>query len=153
MREGVWAGVIAAAGTAGALIGFGAARGSPARPLNAIAHILVGSRGQATPGFDPLLTTLGLLLHVASLVVWAILFAYLAARLTGWRLAGAALLYATAVFVIDLFALPRRLSPGFQLTLSWGEVVIVYAVMALLLWFGVTLARHDLKSAEREVVG
>lgn len=153
VRDGIWAGVVAAAGTAGTLVGFGIGRGSPARPLNAIAHLIVGSRGQATPWFDPLLTPLGLLLHVASFIVWGLLFAHLSARMEGWRLAGAALLFASVIFVIDLFALPRRLSPGFQLTLSWGEVITVYLAMAILLWAGITLARRDRWIAERDVVG
>ncbi len=153
IREGVWAGIIAAAGTAGALIGFGAGRGAAARPLNAIAHLIVGSRGQATPGFDPLLTPLGLLLHVGSFLVWGLLFAHVAARVWGWRLGATALLFSAAIFIIDLFVLPRRLSPGFQLTLSWGEVVAIYVVMAGLLWAGVTLARREHVVAKRDVVG
>jgi hypothetical protein len=141
IREGAWAGLIAAAGTAGALIGFGAGRGAPARPLNAIAHLLVGSRAQATPAFDPLLTSIGVLLHAGSLFVWGLLFAHIAARVSGWRLAVAALVFSATIFVVDLFVLPRRLSPGFQLTLSWGEVIATYLVMATLLWLGLSFAR------------
>jgi hypothetical protein len=141
VREGVWAGLIAAAGTAGALIGFGAGRGAPARPLNSIAHLLVGSRAQATPAFDPILTSIGLLLHVGSLLLWGLVFAYIAARISGWRLGVASVLFSAVIFVIDLFVLPRRLSPGFQLTLSWGEVIATYLVMATLLWLGLSFAR------------
>lgn len=125
------------------LVGFGVGRGSPARPLNAIAHLIVGSRAQATPFFDPLLTPLGLLLHTISLVVWGVLFALAASRLNGWRLGAAAGLFTVAVFTFDLFLLPRRLSPGFQLTLSWPEVVIVYLTMAALLWCGVVMVRRE----------
>jgi hypothetical protein len=115
------------------LVGFGLSRGTPARPLNAIAHLVVGMRAQATASFDPLLTTLGLLLHTGSVLIWGILFAHIAGRLLGWRLGASALLFSLAILVLDLFLLPRRLSPGFQFTLSRGEVLVVYLAMAALL--------------------
>ena len=42
--RGVWIGLVAAAATAGALVGFGWVRGYPLQPLNTVAHILLGTR-------------------------------------------------------------------------------------------------------------
>ena len=64
MREGVRCGVVAAAATAGVLLGFGIARGAAMRPLNSVAHILIGSRAYYMVGLDWFVTPLALLTHV-----------------------------------------------------------------------------------------
>lgn len=128
---GVWIGLVAAAATAGALVGFGWARGAPLQPLNTVAHVLVGSRAFYVRGLDPLVTPAGMLVHVVSLVAWGMLFSLASGRA---RVAGAwviAFLFATVVAVIDFVVLPERLSPGFEAMLSTGEVIVVYGVMAV----------------------
>ena len=128
---GVWIGLVAAAATAGALVGFGWARGAPLQPLNTVAHVLVGSRAFYVRGLDPLVTPAGMLVHVVSLVAWGMLFSLASGRA---RVAGAwviAVLFATVVAVIDFGVLPERLSPGFEAMLSTGEVIVVYGVMAV----------------------
>ncbi|HXT46997.1 MAG TPA: hypothetical protein VN717_00075, partial [Gemmatimonadaceae bacterium] len=52
IREGIGIGIIAGAATAGALMGFGHARGATLQPLNAVAHMYAGSRAFLTTGFQ-----------------------------------------------------------------------------------------------------
>ena len=142
VRQGAWAGCIAAAATAGALIGFGRARGSPAAPLNAVAHILIGSRAQVIDGFDLAVTLMALGLHVLSILIWGVLFALFAARLRGTRLLTAAALFTAAVFVADYYLVLPHLRPGFEAVLSRGEVAAVYVLLALSLAVGLNFARR-----------
>jgi hypothetical protein len=128
---GVWIGLVAAAATAGALIGFGWARGAPLQPLNAVAHVLVGSRAFYVSGVHPLVTSAGTLVHVASLVAWGMLFSLLLGRARGARAWGIAFAFAAVVAVIDFVVLAERLSPGFETVLTRGEVGVVYGVMAV----------------------
>jgi hypothetical protein len=128
---GVWIGLVAAAATAGALVGFGWARGAPLQPLNAVAHVLVGSRAYYVSGVHPLVTSAGTLVHVASLVAWGMLFSLVLGRARGARAWGIAFAFAAVVAVIDFVVLPERLSPGFETVLTRGEVGVVYGVMAV----------------------
>src|SRR5688500_7592703 len=128
--RGVWIGLVAAAATAGALVGFGWVRDAPAQPLNAVAHVLLGSRAFYVHDAHPIVTPTAILVHLASLVLWGILFA-LAVRWTrGVLLWVGVLVFTVAVAAIDFLVLPSRLSPGFETVLTRGEVVIIYAVMA-----------------------
>lgn len=138
---GVWIGLVAAAATAGALVGFGAARGSPLLPINTVAHIVLGSRAFYITDFHPLITTLGLLLHTVSVVVWGVLFAVAMARVYGVRVWIGAIVFAAAVALIDFVLLPDRLSPGFENSLMRVEVVIVYLVLAVSLALGLRVVR------------
>ncbi|HJU66610.1 MAG TPA: hypothetical protein VJ650_00080 [Gemmatimonadaceae bacterium] len=128
--RGVWIGLVAAAATAGALVGFGWVRGFPLQPLNTIAHILVGSRAFYVREAHPLITPLGLLVHALSLVVWGALFSLgMGYRRSSWLWVGA-VVFAVAVAAIDFLVLPARLSPGFETVLTRGEIIVIYAVMA-----------------------
>jgi hypothetical protein len=138
---GVYAGIVAAAATAGTLIGFGRARGEAWRPLNAVGHLFLGYRARLMDRFDPLVTPVGIALHVLSVVVWGVLFALVAARLRGWRLAAAAAALGAAAFVIDTHLLPDRFDPGFPALLSRGELIAVYAVLAAALALGIRFGR------------
>jgi hypothetical protein len=133
LLHGIWIGLVAAAATAGALVGFGLARGMPVQPLNAVAHALVGSRAFYVPDAHVVVTSVGVLVHVVALVLWGIAFGW---AFGGWR--GARLWVATAAFValvafVDFILLPDRLSPGFESVLTGPEVIVVYAVLAIAL--------------------
>lgn len=141
--QGVYAGVVAAAATAGTLIGFGGARGEAWRPLNAVGHLVLGYRARVMDRFDLLVTPVGVALHVLSVVVWGVVFALVAARLRGWRLVLAAVGLGAAAFLIDTRLLPDRLDPGFPDVLSRPEVIAVYAVLAASLAVGLRLARQS----------
>ena len=131
LRVGVWIGLVAAAASAGALVGFGWVRGVPFQPLNAVAHVVLGNRAFQVSAADPLVTSTGILVHAISLVAWGIVLSLILGRSRGPRVWAIALAFAAAVAVIDLVVLPARLSPGFETMLTRGEVVVVYAVMGV----------------------
>ena len=133
VREGVRSGFVAAAATAGVLLGFGIARGAAMRPINSVAHILIGSRAYYMAGFDWVVTPLAALLHVALTCVGATLFAMLAVRTDGAKLYALAAAYAVALWSVIEFVLSPRLRPGFESGLSNAEILIVYLVMTLVL--------------------
>jgi hypothetical protein len=128
---GVWIGLVAAAATAGALVGFGWARGAPLQPLNTIAHILIGTRALYVLGAHPFVTPTGILVHASSLVGWGVIFSLVLARVRGAPIWVLGILFAAVVAIIDFLVLPERLSPGFETILTPGEVTVVFGVMAV----------------------
>jgi hypothetical protein len=144
---GVWIGLIAAAATAGALVGFGWVRGTPVQPLNTVAHIVVGSRAFHVRNVDPVVTTMGVAVHVLSIVVWGLLFSLALARARGVRLWATALVFAAIVAVFDFVVVPDRLSPGFDAMLTRGELIVLYGVMAVAMAGAALSLRRDILSA------
>lgn len=136
LRRGLVAGVIAAAATAGALLGLGRGHGATFTLLNDAAHVLIGERARLVESAHSVVTTLAMLVHVAVVLVWSVLFALLAGSLRGWRLALAAVLYAAAVLAVDQWILPASLRPGFETAMSIPELVLLYAILAISLAFG-----------------
>jgi len=135
-------GIVAAAATLGVLVGFGAAQGAWLQPLNAVAHLVVGSRAFVMDEFDPAVTTIALAIHVVSIVLWATLFTVVADRLRGWWVAVAAAVLAGAAYLVDQRLTPAHLAPGFERTLSTPETIAVYVVFAAALVVGVHYARE-----------
>jgi len=130
LLRGVWIGLVAAAATAGALVGFGWVRGAPLQPMNTIAHVLLGSRAFYVREAHPLVTPVGIGVHVLSLILWGVLFSVAVGRRRGAWLWVGAIVFAVAVAAIDFLLLPARLSPGFETVLARGEIIVVYALMA-----------------------
>lgn len=149
-REGLRSGIIAAAATAGTLIGLGVAHGAAFRPLNSIAHILIGSRAYYMEGVDALVTPLALATHAISVMIWGVLLAFLTVHIEGLKLYAAALAFAAMTFVADFYVLPERLRPGFESGLSPAEIGTVYIVMSLTLALSLERDRHHRESARRE---
>lgn len=143
VRQGAWAGIIAAAATLGTLLGFGRARGATLRPLNAVAHMVYGTRAFLMDELYAPITLTALVLHVASVLLWGIAFALLAGRLRGIRLLIAALLFSGFAWVTDRFLVPAALAPGFEQVLSPLELATVYLVLALSLAAGVRAAARE----------
>jgi hypothetical protein len=136
VRDGIGFGVIAGAATAGALMGFGHARGATLQPVNAIAHMFAGSRALMTTGFQPAITGGALVLHFLSTIIWGVLLAYIAAPLTGWARAIAPVSVGIVAYVVDRFIAPNGLRPGFEQLLSSGETTFIYVVLAAALAAG-----------------
>jgi hypothetical protein len=147
LLRGVWIGLVAAAATAGALVGFGWVRGSPLQPLNTIAHVVLGTRAFYVREAHPLVTPAGILVHVFSLIVCGALFSLGVRRSRGIRVWLGALVLAAVVAAFDFLLLPPRFSPGFETVLTPGEIIIVYAVMAASL--GIAAA---MRTERREMV-
>src|SRR5947209_15921912 len=144
VRDGIGFGVIAGAATAGALMGFGHARGATLQPLNAVAHMFAGSRAFMTTGFQPTITGGALLLHFLSTIFWGLLLAYIAAPLTGWARAVAPVSVAIVAYLVDRFVAPNGLRPGFEQLLSSGETTFIYVVLAAALAAGLWASTHRL---------
>ena len=141
LSEGIRAGLVAAAATIGVLIGFGIVRGAPLLPLNSIAHTAFGTRAYLMQGFDPVLTSVAVTVHLLSIVLWGIIFALVAARLRGAALLVGSLVLALLAYVVDQRLVSERLKPGFEKALSAPELIVVYFVLALSLAVGLHLAR------------
>jgi hypothetical protein len=129
LLRGVWIGLVAAAATAGALVGFGWVRGAPLQPVNTIAHVVLGSRAFYIGEAHPLVTPVGILVHTLSLIVWGMLFSLAAGRQRGTWLWVGAVAFAVVVAVVDFLVLPARLAPGFETVLTRGEIIVIYALM------------------------
>ena len=141
LSEGIRAGLVAAAATIGVLIGFGIVRGAPLLPLNSIAHTAFGTRAYLMQGFDPVLTSVAVIFHLVSVLLWAILFAIVAARLRGAALLVGSLVLAIIAYVVDQRLVSERLKPGFEKALTTPELTVVYLVLALSLALGLHWAR------------
>src|ERR1700712_4849790 len=136
VRDGIGFGVIAGAATAGALMGFGHARGATLQPLNAVAHMFAGSRAFMTTGFQPAITVGALVIHFVSTIIWGVLLAYIAAPLTGWARAVAPVSVGIVAYVIDRFVAPSEFRPGCEQLISSGETTFIYVVLAAALAAG-----------------
>ena len=140
---GVWIGLVAAAASAGALVGFGWVRGAPLQPLNAVAHIVVGSRAFQVSAAHPVVTPVAILVHSVSLVAWGMVLSLILGRSRGARTWAIALAFAAVVAVIDLIVVPSRLSPGFETMLTRGELVVVYGVMGVAMGIAARVSRTE----------
>jgi hypothetical protein len=140
IRRGLVTAGIAAAATAGTLCGFGVRMGTPARPFNAVAILLLGDRAVGIWGFDGTVTMTGVLLHLLVVTGWSILFAALAGSLRGLRLLGAAVLVAAVAFGVDAWLFSRMLGAGIGDVLAPGQRVALYLVLAVSLAMGMRLA-------------
>jgi hypothetical protein len=136
LRDGIGFGVIAAAATAGTLMGFGHARGATLQPLNAVAHMFAGSRAFMTTGFQPAITIGALAIHLVSMIVWGVVLAYVAAPLTARGRVIAPFGVGVLAYLVDRFIAPNQLRPGFERLLSSGETTFIYVVLAAALAAG-----------------
>ena len=127
-------GTLAAAATAGALLGFGIQQGMPARPFNAVASLLLGDRAHGIWGFHLVVTTVGVLTLATLALGWGLLFARVAGGLRGLRLVAAALIAAGVALATDV------------LVASWidganvSDVLVPAQLIALHFVFGIALA-------------
>lgn len=135
-------GIVAATATAGVLIGLGLAHGAALRPLNSIAHILIGSRAYYMESGDWRVTPTAIVTHVISVAIWGIILAFVTPRFRGARLYAVALAFAGFTWFFDYRLVPDRLRPGFESGLSTAEVAIVYIVLALALAWGLDRERQ-----------
>jgi hypothetical protein len=134
--------VLGAAASAGALVGFGVRRGGPGTLLSAAGDRLLGVPAFVAPdrtlGVSALL---GVAHHLVAAVAWGLVFAALAGRLRGARLAGVALLVAALAVSAD-----RVLPAAFCLAAgvaSAPQRVLLAIVLAAALATGMRLAQRD----------
>ena len=101
-----------------------------AAPMNAPSHWVWGDRALAQDGLSWRYTALGTVTHLASAMLWGVLYDLLRGHRSQPTLRNAvtdaALVTATAACV-DLVVVPQRLTPGFERRLSHRGLVWVYA--------------------------
>lgn len=138
---GLRAGLVAASATAGALLAFGLRLGTPLRPFNAIARLVLGRSADGVWGWVPAITVPGLLVHIALGVVCGLALALLApARARLPRLVAIATLIAGAAHLLDAVLLPRVAGPGLAALLAPAQLVLFYLVLIGGLVAGIRLA-------------
>jgi hypothetical protein len=130
-------------------------RKSALQPINATSHWLHGDRAGDVRRADVAHTAVGYATHHASAVFWALLFeTWLGrrpARSPFALLRDAAALSAIAA-AVDYGAMPRRISPGWEIVLPARKMVAAFAALATGLAAGATLTRA-LAAAPRRRLG
>jgi len=147
--RGLAAGLVAAAAVTGLLIGIGRRASTALRPLNATAYSLLGTRADDVWGFDPIVTTAGV---VVVLVVSA-LAGMLVVRLAPSFRTTRALVAAAGVALIGYLLhahLAARIDGGLSALLSLGELRALYLIGALALVLGMRVAFSSVASAGRD---
>ncbi|MFN2567282.1 MAG: hypothetical protein ABR499_19980 [Gemmatimonadaceae bacterium] len=146
LTQGILTGTLAAAATAGALLGFGIQQGTPARPFNSIATLLLGDRAGGIWGFHPVVTVVGVLAHLAVTLGWGLLFARLARGMRGLRLAGAAVVATVATLAVHVLIAGRLLGMNVSDVLVPAQVIALHIVLGVALGVGMRLATSYLWS-------
>lgn len=137
LRLALIVGVITAAGTAGALLGFGLRAGTPARPFNAIARLVLGPDTVGVWGFDARVSLTGIVLHVTAMLLYGVALVSTGAK-RGWRLAVAAVGVSLFAFAVERLLL--HLVPAESDLLVPGQVVALHLLMAVCLALGMRFA-------------
>lgn len=103
-------------------------------PLNAVTHCIWPDRAPREQGFSMRHTVLGLGIHQAAAVFWALLFERLVPRAPREHpvavVAAAAGTAATA-YLVDYHFVPKRVTPGFEAHLGPRSMTRVYVGIAL----------------------
>lgn len=148
MEAGVTTGIIAAAATAGALMGFGIRYATPLRPFNTIAAELLGSRALSASSAPAIVATVGIIIHVAACVAWSLFYSWIVDRSNGheWEWG-----VATSILAFVLTSLvARSLDVGLGTLLSLSQRIALALVLAVALPLGMRLAnspsRRDVRS-------
>lgn len=136
---------LASALVSGAALWWRARRelGRPLAPFNAPSHWLWGDRALRQERASLRYTAVGTLTHVASSLLWAVLFDRLRsrhARPTVKDAVADAVVTAGVAAGVDLLVVPQRLTPGFERQLSARSLVWFYAAFASGLAIGGLLA-------------
>ena len=148
IQRGLAAGVIAAAALAGLLVGIGRRAGTALRPLNATAHVVLGTRADDVWGFHGVVTIVGCLVVLAMSVVAGIVAARLAPSHRTYRVLVAAAGVALVGYLLHLYVAART-SGGLSALLSIGELRALYVTLAVALALGMRLAFSSGTSANQ----
>ena len=142
IRAGVRAGLIAAAATAGALIGFGIRHGDWIGPFSALGYQVLESFGAPAP--PRLLATItGLLAHASWMMVWGIAFATLAHRKTGVTIVASAVLVGLLATLAAGYVLPAALGAVKFAAMPGVQAALCVVLMTAGLVMGRSLSRAE----------
>lgn len=144
---GLLTGIIAAAATGGALLGFGFRAGTPARPFNGLATFVLGDQARGVWGYVSTVTITGVLLHVVLTIGWSMLFVRLAARQRGWHVPALAIAVATLAWVATRTLVLRQMGAGMSSVLGSAQLATLHVILCVALVLGMRFARggisHD----------
>jgi len=122
----------AVAGAAGAR-----ASGSAVAPLNAISHVLYGSRAARVRTIDMPHTALGLAINYGASTFWAgvyeAAFGRAAERGELAKASAGAAAVAALAYVTDYHVVPKRLTPGWEERMPPRSLALVYGALAICL--------------------
>ena len=140
LSTGIRIGLIAAATTAGALVGLGLRHGVATQPFlltgRAFADSTLGT------GAPPLVATaIGLFVHAFWMVLWGVCFAVLAPAPVGLRGVAVAAVLAALVGVLASSFLPGALGAGALAALTVPQTVFLLILFGLSLLFGASVSR------------
>ncbi len=142
LMDGSLAGLVATAALA--FLGKREA-GSAAAPINATSHVLYGDEAGTVDGVDLKHTVPGLVINTGAGIFWAFVRELLmsrTARPTRAKAAAAGAATAALAHAIDYRAIPRRLTPGWELRVSNKSVVLGFVALGVGLAAGGFLARR-----------
>jgi hypothetical protein len=143
LRAGVFTGLIAAAATAGVLVAFGMGQRHPFLAFNMAAQVVIrasvaGSEPVAGP--HPLLTPVGIIVHLVAVILWSTLFAVVAGHRRAVIAWAAAASTAIVLFALNTRVLPPSFRPGYEIILTNGQLFFLYFTLAVSLVVGTRLA-------------
>jgi len=135
VRRACASGTVAGLGAAGAAA-YGARKegGTACAPINAVTHCIWPERAVRERGFSVRHTLLGLGIHQAAAVFWALLFERIVPRAPRAHPAGviaAAAATAATAYCVDYHFVPKRLTPGFEAHLGPRSMTGVYLGIAV----------------------
>ena len=137
--NGIRIGGVAAAATAGVIVGLGLRHHSAMRPfLMSGRATFAALTGLVAPTL--LATTLGILAHACWMVLWGICFSMVATPLRGTQRPFAAALLVLLAGFLSRSVAPGALGAGGMATQGDAELVVLLGVFALALLGGIRLA-------------
>lgn len=143
LRAGVLTGLIAAAATAGVLVAFGMGQRHPFLAFNIAAHVVFRSPvtgSSLVEGPHPLLTPVGIVVHLLAVIFWSTLFTIVAGHRRTAIAWVAAAVTAIVLFALNTRVLPPSLRPGYETILTNGQLFFLYLTLAVSLVVGTRLA-------------
>jgi hypothetical protein len=148
LRRGLAAGLVAAAGVTGLLLGIGRRAGTAFRPLNATAYSILGTRADGVWGFNSDVTIVGVLVVLALSALAGIVVARLSPPLRTFRVLVAAAGVALVGYLLHL-NVAARVDGGLSALLAVGELRALYVTLASALVLGMRFAFSQGTSAGR----
>jgi len=104
-------------------------------PINAISHIVWGPQAAAQQRFTAKYTGSGLLLNALACGFWGWLYGvmgrYRPAPHSYSRSAGRGIVVAALAYITDYYLVPRRFTPGFELSLTRRSFPWLYGALAV----------------------
>lgn len=134
-------GLLAAAASAGVIVGAGWRSGTAWAPFAHLSGALLGSRIAATLPTS-VHAVIGLILHTILFVLWGICFTAVARSLRGGKLFIAAMVLTIALWFVARVMFPRALGAAELSVMSSAHAALYLATVAIALLLGTRLARY-----------